>query len=335
MAPQHQQQQQQQNQRTADFAATNGFATWAKGHAAFSGKGGGKGGKDGAQTKQRGGGKLGFQPAPQLNMVNAWRSWQCPAARPDGSPCGWTNKGVSKVCERHACEQLQPGIRFQTLATNQLPAPDAPPLLPPPHTSLLPPPGSVLGVYANIGGKQVWLEGNRAQRKRHRRTLEREAADASTADTSQDADASATDPANTTAIAELQAAIKCSKALGADVALLEARLLELRPPATATPKQLTYGQAKYEAKTLEKKHHDQVNAVVLAQQALQAQTSKLDELALDLAKARQLRDELGQLELAECNKVKAEALAPMRSQLHVAQILQGEKSHRLRPALRA
>ena len=48
---------------------------------------------------------------------------------------------------------------------------------------------------------------------------------------------------------------------------------------------------------------------------------------MELAKAHLLRDELGELELADCKKANTAANEVKQSQLHVAQILQGEKIH--------
>ena len=95
----------------------------------------------------------------------------------------------------------------------------------------------------------------------------------------------------------------CTKELGADASLLEAELLEMRPPPP-TAKQLSWGQTKHEANTLEHKHNVQVDAVIEAQQNLETQQQRLEEVALELAAARSLRDKLAEQEMATIIKAK-------------------------------
>ena len=72
------------------------------------------------------------QQSPPLNMVSAWARWNC--------QCGWENRGVAKLCERNSCELPRPGLVLTSVATNQLPPPNAPP------------PGAGVGIYVVVNG---------------------------------------------------------------------------------------------------------------------------------------------------------------------------------------
>ena len=138
-------------------------------------------------------------------------------------------------------------------------------------------------MYVLVNGASVWLDGNRAQRKRQKRAFESEAKAKQTTDTpsasAPGGAATATDPAVAAEILELQTAIGHGKHLGADVSPYEARLRAITPAPAAT-KAPTYGQAKHAAEVLERKHSSQCDSVIAAQRNFDAQQAKLEELAL-------------------------------------------------------
>jgi len=178
-------------------------------------------------------------------------------------------------------------------------------------------------MYVTVNGTLQWLDGNRAQRKRQKRALELDAKASQTKDdqapNQQTANAAAVDPAVAAEVLELEAAVAHGKKLGADVTLYEARLLAIRPPPP-TAKTPTYGQAKHLADVLERKHSAQCDSVVAAQRNLDAQQTKLEELALELEEATVLRDAI-----MERDYQAKKTPQPAKSLLCVDQILKGEQ----------
>ena len=90
-------------------------------------------------------------------------------------------------------------------------------------------------MYVVVNGASTCLDGNRAQRKRQQRAMENEAKQATdtTGTIAPGGAATASDPAVTAEILELETAIGHGKHLGADVSPYEARLRAIRPaPAT-------------------------------------------------------------------------------------------------------